>query len=253
METVNKLKLQTSKSKPQKISMLTAYDYPFARILDDAGVDLILVGDSLGNVALGYRDTLPVTMTDMLVHTRAVGKAVKRAMVVADMPFGSFQKDPKDALSNAIKLVKAGAEAVKIEGAEYIPAINKIIRAGIPVMGHVGFTPQAVNELGGYRVQGRGKRDEGRIIKEAKALEKAGCFAVVLEMVVPELAKKISRALKVPTIGIGSGPHCDGQVLVTNDLLGLGDWCPSFAKPKIDLKKMVSRAVKSYIAEIRAG
>jgi 3-methyl-2-oxobutanoate hydroxymethyltransferase len=246
METVNKLKLQTSKSKHQKISMLTAYDYPFARILDDAGVDIVLVGDSLGNVALGYQNTLPVTMTDMLVHTRAVGKAVERAMVVADMPFGSFQKDPKDALSNAIKLVKAGAEAVKIEGAEYIPAIKKMIRAGIPVMGHVGFTPQAVHQIGA-RVKGLGTGEVKKILGDAKALERAGCFAIVLEMVVPDLAKKITRALKVPTIGIGSGPDCDGQVLVTNDLLGLSEWMPGFVKPRANLRRVIRRAVREFI------
>ncbi|MFH1684646.1 MAG: 3-methyl-2-oxobutanoate hydroxymethyltransferase [Candidatus Margulisiibacteriota bacterium] len=249
MEKITTTKIQSSKLKAQKISMLTAYDYPFAKILDDAGVDIVLVGDSLGNVALGYRDTLPVTMTEMVIHTRAVARAVERAMVVADMPFGSFQKDPQEALSNAIKLVKAGAEAVKVEGAEYIEAIKKIIKAGIPVMGHVGFTPQSVHQLGGYKIQGRGTRDSGRLLKNAKTLEKAGCFAVVLEMVPDDLAKKVSKTLKIPTISCGAGKYCDGQVLVTNDLLGLSIWMPSFAKPKANLRKIATKAIKAFVAE----
>lgn len=227
--------------------MLTAYDYPFAKILDEAGVDIILVGDSLGNVALGYRNTLPVTMQEMIIHTRGVSRAVERAMIVADMPFGSFQKGSTDALSNAVKLVKAGAEAVKIEGAEYLDAIRKIIKAGIPVMGHLGLTPQSVYKLGGYRVQGKGKREKKKILSDAKRLEKAGCFAIVLEMVPDDLAKKISKTLKIPTIGIGAGPYCDGQVLVTNDLLGLSVWMPSFVKPRINLRKTVRRAIKDWM------
>ncbi len=251
MEKVTTAKLQTLKSKHLKICMLTAYDFPFAKILDDSLVDIILIGDSLGNVALGYRNTLPVTMEEMIIHTRAVARAVERALAVADMPFGSFQKGSKEALANAIKLVKAGAEAVKIEGAGYLDAIKKIIKAGIPVMGHVGFTPQSVHQLGGYRVQGRGPRDAGRMIKDAKALEKAGCFAVVLEMIPIALAKRITKALKIPTIGIGAGPDCDGQVLVTNDLLGLSVWMPSFARPKANLRKAVSRAVKAFLREVK--
>lgn len=251
MEKVTVSKIQDPKSKSQKISMLTAYDYPFAKILDEAGVDMILVGDSLGNVALGYRNTLPVTMEEMVVHTRAVARAVKRALIVADMPFGSFQEGDDKAVANAIKLVKAGAEAVKIEGAGYLSAIKKIIRAGIPVMGHVGFTPQSVNVLG-YRVLGKGKREAGKIIADARALEKAGCFAVVLEMVPENLAAKITKAVKVPTIGIGAGKKVNGQVLVTNDLLGLYDNPPSFAKPKVNLALVAKRAVESFIREARS-
>ncbi|MFA6548740.1 MAG: 3-methyl-2-oxobutanoate hydroxymethyltransferase [Candidatus Margulisiibacteriota bacterium] len=248
MEKITTVKLQTSKSKHQKIAMLTAYDYPFARILDEAGVDIVLVGDSLGNVAMGYRNTLPVTMEEMVVHTRAVVQGVKRALVVADMPFGSFQENDEKAVGNAITLVKAGAEAVKIEGVEYISAIRKIIKAGIPVMGHIGFTPQAVNKRG-PGTRGKETAERKRLLQEAKALEKAGCFAVVLEMVEAKLAQTLSKTLKIPMIGIGSGPHCDGQVLVTQDLLGLSDWQPSFARPKVNLRTVVSRVIRQFIGE----
>jgi len=234
----------------QKIAMLTAYDYPMAKILDEVGIDIILVGDSLGNVALGYRNTMPVTLEEMIIHTQAVGRAVKRAMVVADMPFGSFQKTTNETVANAIKLVKAGAEAVKIEGANYLEAIRMVIRAGIPVMGHLGFTPQSVHLLG-YRVQGKSRISAAKILKDAKALEKAGCFAIVLEMIPENLAAKISRELKIPTIGIGSGIKADGQVLVTNDLLGLYATPPSFVKSKLNLKKSISTALKNFIKEVR--
>lgn len=255
MEKITTQKIRNSKLVPskvegsefRKIAMLTAYDFPFARILDEAGVDIVLVGDSLGNVALGYKDTLPVTLEEMIIHTRAVSRAVKHAMVVADMPFGSFQKSPKEAVSNAIKFVKAGAEAVKIEGASYPDVIKEIIKAGIPVMGHVGFTPQSVNQLGGYKVQGKTKAEKIQIKNDAKKLEKAGCFAVVLEMVPPELAKEITKTLKIPTIGIGAGKDCDGQVLVTNDLIGLSEWMPSFASPKVNVRNIVYKAVKDWM------
>jgi 3-methyl-2-oxobutanoate hydroxymethyltransferase len=247
MEKITTSKVQQSKVHGQKIIMLTAYDFPFAKILDDAGVEIVLIGDSLGNVALGYRNTLPVSVPEMVIHTRAVSRAVERAMLVADMPFGSFQKDPKDALSNAIKLVKAGAEGVKIEGVEYLEAIKKIIKAGIPVMGHLGFTPQSVHQLGGYAKQGKSKKSAQKILRDARALQKVGCFAIVLEMVPDDLAKKITKALKIPTIGIGAGPYCDGQVLVTSDLLGLSVWMPSFVKPKANLRKAASRAIKEWM------
>jgi 3-methyl-2-oxobutanoate hydroxymethyltransferase len=246
MEKVSVSKVMKSKVQGRKIVMLTAYDFPFARILDEAGVDIVLIGDSLGNVALGYRDTLPVTMEEMIIHTRAVSRAVKRALVVADMPFGSFQESDEKAVANAVKLVKAGAEAVKIEGAEYLSAIKKIIKAGIPVMGHVGFTPQSVNILG-YRVQGKDKKSAQKIIEDAKALEKAGCFSIVLEMVPEKLAAKVTRTLRIPTIGIGAGKKVDGQVLVTNDLLGLYDNPPSFAKPRANLRKVALKAVREFI------
>jgi 3-methyl-2-oxobutanoate hydroxymethyltransferase len=252
--TANKIQKSKVKSLPagrhgQKLCMLTAYDHPFARILDEAGVDIVLVGDSLGNVALGYRDTLPVTMEEMLIHTRAVARGVKRALVVADMPFGSYQAGDDKAVANAVALVKAGAEAVKIEGAQYLPAIKKIIKAGIPVMGHIGFTPQSVNLLG-YRVQGVGNREAKKMLKEARALEKAGCFALVLELMPESLAGKITRALNIPTIGCGAGHKTSGQVVVTNDLLGLYDKPPSFAKPRLNLKSLVLKAVKGFIFEV---
>jgi 3-methyl-2-oxobutanoate hydroxymethyltransferase len=250
VEKVNPNQILKLKCLKQKIAMLTAYDYPMAKILDEVGIDIILVGDSLGNVALGYRNTLPVTLEEMIIHTQAVGRAVKRAMVVADMPFGSFQKTTKETVANAIKLVKAGAEAVKIEGANYLEAIRLVIRAGIPVMGHLGFTPQSVHLLG-YRVQGKSRSSAAKILKDAKALEKAGCFAIVLEMIPENLAAKISRELKIPTIGIGSGIKADGQVLVTNDLLGLYDTPPSFVKSKLNLKKSISAALINFIKEVR--
>src|SRR3989338_1743963 len=249
--TVNKVrsvKVRSSELGNRKIVMLTAYDFPFARILDEAGVDILLVGDSLGNVALGYKNTLPVTMEEMIVHTRAVARGVKRALIVADMPFGSYQESDEKAVANAIKLVKAGAEAVKIEGAGYLSAIKKIIKAGIPVMGHVGFTPQSVN-LSGPRIKGQGLREQKIIMAEAKALETAGCFAVVLELVKEDLAGKISKLLKMPTIGIGAGKKVDGQVLVTNDLLGLYESPPSFVKAKANLRQVALQAIKSFISE----
>jgi len=251
MEKVNVNQIIKAKAAGRKIAMLTAYDYPLAKLLDEAGIEIVLIGDSLGNVALGYRDTLPVTIEEMIIHTRAVARAVKRALVVADMPFGSFQNDPEAAVSNAVKLVKAGAEAVKIEGANYLPAIKQILRAGIPVMGHLGFTPQSVNLLG-YRIQGRERAAAIKLFNDAQALAKAGCFAIVLELIPEALAGKISRALKIPTIGIGAGEKVDGQVLVTQDLLGLYERPPSFVKKYLDLNKLIRRAISKYIEELRS-
>ena len=248
---VTTLRLSEMKRDGIKITSLTAYDALVSKILDEAGIAIVLVGDSLGNVALGYKNTLPVTMQEMHIHTQAVSRAVQRALVVADMPFGSFQAGANEAVANAVKLVKAGAEAVKIEGVGYLDAIRKIIKAGIPVMGHVGLTPQSVYKLGGYSKQGKDIKSADMILKEAKLLEKAGCFSVVLEMVPEELARKITKSLKVPTVGIGAGPHCDGQVLVTQDLLGLSEWMPSFVKPKANLKSVAARAVKEFIDEIK--
>jgi 3-methyl-2-oxobutanoate hydroxymethyltransferase len=233
----------SSLTKGRKISALTAYDYQIARILDEAGVDIILVGDSLGNVMLGYQNTIPVTMTEMIIHTQAVARAVKKALLVADMPFGSFQKDKKQAVSNAIDLVKAGAEAVKIEGIEYLEAIKDIVKAGIPVMGHLGFTPQSVNKLG------RGLQNAS--ISDAKKLEQAGCFAIVLEMVPPDAAKKVTKAVGIPTIGIGSGPDCDGQILVTYDMIGLYPNPPKFVKKYADVGSDILRAVRRFVADIK--
>lgn len=217
--------------------MLTAYDYPFARILDDAGVDIVLVGDSLGNVVLGYKDTRPVTMEDMVHHTKAVARGIRRALLVADIPYRSAS------VKNAKRLIKAGAKAVKIEGVKAISVIKSIIKAGIPVMGHLGYLPQTMRKPKIQR--------SVDMIEEAKKLEAAGVFAIVLEMVEKELAKKIARAVSVPVIGCGSGPFCDGQVLVSYDLLGLGEWAPSFARQKVNLRSLSVKAVKDYIKEVK--
>jgi 3-methyl-2-oxobutanoate hydroxymethyltransferase len=220
----------------RRLNMLTAYDYSLAKILDETAIDIILVGDSLGNVILGYDNTLPVTMADMIHHTKAVARGVKRAMVIADMPYRSVN------LKNAQRLIKAGAHGVKIEGISEIRVIKQIIKSGIRVMGHLGFLPQKVKELGGYKIQ-----HDPKIIKEAKQLEKAGVFAIVLELIPPELAKRVTKAVKVPTIGCGAGPFCDGQVLVTYDLLGLYPKPPKFAKRYVDLKSLIKRAVAKFI------
>lgn len=233
------------KRSKQKISMLTAYDFTFAKLLDNAGVDIVLVGDSLGNVMLGYENTLPVTLVEMIIHTQAVSRGVNRAMVVADMPFGSFQQGKNDAVSSAIELTKAGANAVKVEGAEYIDEIKAIIKTGIPVMGHLGFTPQSVNALG-YKVQGKDTKSRSKIIMDAKDLEKAGCFAIVLELVPADLAKKITKSLKIPVIGIGAGDDCDGQVVVTYDMLGIYSNPPSFVKKYADLGTQIITAIKKF-------
>lgn len=237
------------KQAKKKIAMLTAYDYLMASILDASEIDIILVGDSLGNVMMGYKNTLPVTMMEMIIHTQAVARGTNRALLVADMPFGSFQNNKEEALSCAIDLIKAGAEAVKIEGAQYIDIIKKIIKAGIPVMGHLGFTPQSVNILG-YKYQGKTKQEEIKLLKEAKALEKAGCFAVIIELVPDAVAKKIAKGLLIPVIGIGAGPNCDGQVLVCYDMLGMYPCSPGFVKKYADLDGIIRKAVKKYIEEI---
>ncbi|MFA6431800.1 MAG: 3-methyl-2-oxobutanoate hydroxymethyltransferase [Candidatus Margulisiibacteriota bacterium] len=249
MEKIRKITVKDIikfKSEGKMISALTAYDHVFARILDEAGIDIILVGDSLGNVMLGYKNTLPVTMQEMIIHTQAVARGVKKGLIVADMPFGSYQNGDAIAVKNAIDLAKAGAEAVKVEGIGYLSAISKIIKTGIPVMGHLGFTPQSVNELG-YRIQGKDRISALKLFADAKKIEKAGCFALVLEMVPEELAKKISKALKIPVIGIGAGNAVDGQVLVTYDLLGLYDDAPGFVKQTANLKPEIIKAIKKFI------
>ncbi|MFC1517516.1 3-methyl-2-oxobutanoate hydroxymethyltransferase [Candidatus Margulisiibacteriota bacterium] len=245
--------LQKKKQSGEKITMLTAYDYPTAKLVDKAGIDVVLVGDSLGNVILGYKDTLPVTVEDMLHHTKAVAKGVENALVVADMPFMSYQVSLEDTIKNAGKLVKEGkAQAIKLEGTapKTIEAIKEI---GIPVMGHIGFTPQSVNELGGYKIQGKDKEAADKLIEQAKKLETAGVFAIVLEMVPAKLAKEITKELNIPTIGIGAGPDCDGQVLVLNDLLGLTEKPPKFVKKYADLNKSISAALTSFKTEVEKG
>jgi len=220
-------------SNSQKITCLTAYDYPTARLLDEAGVDVILVGDSLGMVVLGHESTLAVTIDEMLHHARAVRRGIRRALLVADMPYGSYHTDMAESLHNAMRFVKeAGAEAVKVEGGERrLELISRLTEAEIPVMGHVGLTPQSVNALGGYRVQGKTPDAAEQLIRDAHAVEAAGAFAVVLEAVPRELAAQITRELRIPTIGIGAGPDCDGQILVVHDLLGLTfGQTPKFAR-----------------------
>ena len=244
--------LAARKRKAEPFTMLTAYDFTFARIFDEAGVDVLLVGDSLGNVVQGCDTTLPVTLEEVTYHTRMVCRGVRRAMVVADMPFGSYQVGPEDAVRSAIALVKdGGAHAVKLEGGVAVEdSIRRIVSAQIPVMGHVGLTPQSVNQMGGYRVQGRG--DDGRhlVIEDALAVERAGAFACVLEGIPADLGKEISKRLTIPTIGIGAGVHCDAQVLVMHDLLGLNDWTPSFVKQYGNLGAQASKAARSYIDEV---
>ncbi|HUE54893.1 MAG TPA: 3-methyl-2-oxobutanoate hydroxymethyltransferase [Candidatus Udaeobacter sp.] len=243
-------------SKAQKITCLTAYDYPTARLLDEAGVDVILVGDSLGMVVLGHESTLPVTIEEMLHHTRAVRRGTHRALVVADMPYGSYHTDTADSLRNAMRFVKeAGAEAVKIEGGERrLELISRLTEAEIPVMGHVGLTPQSVNALGGYRVQGKTPGTADQLIRDARAVEAAGAFAVVLEAVPRELAAQITRELHIPTIGIGAGPDCDGQILVVHDLLGLTfGQTPKFARPYANVGEIISKAVREYCDDVREG
>jgi 3-methyl-2-oxobutanoate hydroxymethyltransferase len=244
--------LASSKGKDEPFTMLTAYDFTFARIFDEAGVDVLLVGDSLGNVVQGNDTTLPVTLDEVVYHTRLVARGVRRALIVADMPFGSYQVGPEDAVRSAIRLVKeGGAHAVKLEGGvDVADSVRRIISAQIPVMGHVGLTPQSVNRMGGYRVQGRGVEARQRVIDDALALEAAGVFAIVLEGIPEELGKEITALVHVPTIGIGAGVHCDAQVLVMHDLLGLNDWTPSFVKQFADLGAQASKAARAYIEEV---
>jgi 3-methyl-2-oxobutanoate hydroxymethyltransferase len=240
----------------EKLVMVTAYDHPSARLADAAGVDLILVGDSAADNVLGYDSTVPVTVDELLVLVRAVTRGTERAFVVADMPFGSFQLSDEAALENGIRFVKeAGADAVKLEGAgPSLSRVQALVGAGIPVMGHVGLTPQSVTMLGGYKAQGRTAAKAQRLLADARALEAAGCFAVVLEAVPAAVAKRITQALSVPTIGIGAGPSCDGQVLVWHDLLGLGDRRPArFVKRYAEVGSNIRHALEQYAAEVRSG
>jgi 3-methyl-2-oxobutanoate hydroxymethyltransferase len=242
------------KQQGEKITCLTAYDYSLARILDEARIDIILVGDSVGCVFQGQPNTLPVTLDEMIYHTRAVARGNKRALLVSDMPFLSYQVSREQAIKNAGRLLQeGGAEAVKLEGGG---AINKTIEAivaiGIPVMGHVGLTPQSVHRFGGYKVQGKSKEQRQQVMADALAVEAAGAFAVVLEGIPLDLAREITERLSIPTIGIGAGPHCDGQVLVIHDMLGLfDDFTPKFVKRYADLKPLLIGAVQGFIKEVR--
>jgi len=240
----------------RKIAVLTAYDYSFARILDDAGIDILLVGDSVGSVIQGRDSTLPVTLEEMIYHTKAVARGRKRALLVGDMPFLSYQVSVEEAKRNAGRfLSEGGAEAVKIEGGEPMSkTIEVIVQMGIPVMGHVGLTPQSIHRFGGYKIQGKKKEARERIVRDALAVEEGGAFSVVLEGIPLDLAEEITKKLSIPTIGIGAGMHCDGQVLVVHDMLGLFDmYTPKFVKRYADLKGIMGDAVKRFIAEVRDG
>lgn len=241
------------KAEGTRFAMLTAYDFPTAKLLDGAGIPVLLVGDSVGNNVLGYENTLPVTMEEMLHHTRAVARGVSNALVVGDMPFLSYQVSVEEGIRNAGRFLKeGGAGAVKIEGAQ-IELVHRLSDLGIPVMAHVGLTPQAVHGLGGYRVQGRGEEAARRVADEAAALEKAGAFAIVLEAMPADLAAELTRTLQIPTIGIGAGPGTDAQVLVLHDLLGLSERLPKFARAYADLRRAISEAAGTFAADVAAG
>lgn len=247
--------IKDMKSK-HKFSMLTAYDNPTARMVDEAGIEIILVGDSLGNAVLGYENTLSVTMEDMIHHTKAVTRGAKNCLVVGDMPFLSYHVSKKEAVKNAGRFIQeGGAQAVKIEGGiERVDTIKAILDAQIPVMGHIGLTPQSVHKFGGFKVQGKDLETANKLIEDAKALEKAGVFSMVLELVPTLLAKRITEEVGVPTIGIGAGHHCDGQVLVVNDLLGIyGGFTPKFAKKYANLQPLIMEAFKQYKKEVEEG
>lgn len=239
----------------RRLVCITAYDVLTAGILDEAGVDLILVGDSLGNVVLGHETTLPVTLDQMLSHAAAVVRARPRALVVGDMPYMTFHVNPEDTLRNAARFIQeAGVDAVKLEGgAERVPHIRKLVEAEIPVMGHLGLTPQSVLEFGGYRVQGRGEDAARALLEQARALEAAGCFAVVLEGIPAPVARAVTEGVGIPTVGIGAGPECDGQVLVVTDLLGMGSDVPRFVRRYADLRGVILDAVRRYAEDVREG
>ena len=247
--------IKEMKQNGEKIAMLTAYDYSMAKLIDEAGIPLILVGDSLGNVVLGYESTIPVTMEDMLHHTKAVVRGTKRAMVIGDLPFMTYHISVADALHNAARFIQeAGAQAVKLEGGVTVSEkVSRLVECGIPVMGHIGLTPQSINQLGGYKVQGRTPEAAIKLLKDAQALEEAGAFAVVLETVPSQLATLITQKLSIPTIGIGAGVGCDGQVEVIHDILGLSDRVPKHAKQYARLNGIISNAVTEYFNEVKAG
>jgi len=240
----------------RKITCLTAYDYALGRLLDEAGIDVVLVGDSLGMVVLGYESTLPVTLEEMLHHSKAVRRGVQRALVVADMPYGTYHGEIAEAVGNAMRFVKeAGVEAVKIEGGERrLELIARLTEAEVPVMGHVGLTPQSVNAMGGYRVQGKTPSAAEQLLRDARSVEAAGAFAIVLEGIPRELAAEITRTVHIPTIGIGAGPDCDGQILVLHDLLGLTfQEPPKFARQYANVGAMISQAVREYCDDVQSG
>jgi 3-methyl-2-oxobutanoate hydroxymethyltransferase len=255
-EKVSAPSLRSSKQRGERLVCLTAYDYPTARIVDEAGIDIILVGDSLGNVVLGYGNTVPVTLEEILIHLKAVRRAVQRALLVADMPYGTFHTGDDDAVRNALRLVKeGGAEAIKLEGGhKRVHLVKRLVDEEISVMGHIGLTPQSINQLGAYRVQGKTPKTAQQLIDDAKAMEDAGAFAVVLEVVPREIAQMITESLSIPTIGIGAGVHCDIQVLVLHDMLGHGFGKQArFVRPYANLREVMTDAVTRYADDVRNG
>jgi 3-methyl-2-oxobutanoate hydroxymethyltransferase len=254
MSRVTPDEIRQMKERGERIPMLTAYDYPMARILDDAGIPMLLVGDTLGMVVLGHDSTLPVTVDDIIRHTQAVVRGTKRALVIADMPFGSFQVSPEETMRQAIRIMReAGSQAVKLEGGlRSAPSIRALTEAGIPVMGHIGLTPQSVNAFGGFKMQGKTERAARALLADAAALEEAGAFAIVLELVPTELARLVTERIGVPTIGIGAGPDCDGEVQVLYDLLGLfPDFTPRHTRRYAEIGAAVREAVTSYASDVR--
>jgi 3-methyl-2-oxobutanoate hydroxymethyltransferase len=248
--------LKASKDRGEKLVCLTAYDYPTARVVDEAGIDIILVGDSIGNVIFGYGNTVPVSMDEIVMHTRAVRRGVQRALLVSDMPYGSFHVSQDDTVRNALRIIKEGAaEAVKLEGGrKRAPLVHRLVNEEIAVMGHIGLTPQSVNMLGGYRVQGKTAETGRKLLDDAKALEDAGAFAIVLEVVPREVAQMITESVSVPTIGIGAGPHCDIQVLVLHDMLGLTFGKQArFVRPYANLRETITDAVTRFAEDVRTG
>jgi 3-methyl-2-oxobutanoate hydroxymethyltransferase len=255
-EKVTAPSLRASKERGERLVCLTAYDYTMARIVDEAGIDIILVGDSIGNTMMGYGNTVPVTLEEIVMHTRAVRRGVQRALLVADMPYGSFHTGADDAVRNALRLIKEGAaEAVKLEGGlKRAGLVKRLVDEEIPVMGHIGLTPQSVNKLGGYRVQGKTAETARALLEDAQALEEAGAFAIVLEVVPREIAKLITESVKIPTIGIGAGSDCDIQVLVIHDLLGLSfGKLARFVRPYASLRETMTESISRWAEDVRAG
>lgn len=247
--------VQEMKMRGEKISMLTAYDFSMARIFDDARIDVLLVGDSASNVMHGYETTLPITLDEMISHASSVIRAVKRALVVVDLPFGSYQGNSKEALNSAIRIMKeAEAHAVKLEGGEeVVESVKRILTAGIPVMGHLGLTPQSIYKFGTYEVRAKQEAEAEKLLADAKLLEEAGCFAIVLEKIPSKLAKQVAESVKVPIIGIGAGPHVDGQVLVSHDMLGINkDFSPKFLRRYLDLYDVIKVAVEQYVTDVKS-
>lgn len=256
LRAVTTLRLTEMKQRGEKIAMLTAYDYSMARILDSAGIDVILVGDSAANVMAGYETTVPITLDNMIYHAKSVTRAVKRALVVVDMPFGTYQGNSKEALSSAIRIMKeTEADAIKIEGGvEIIESVNRILSAGIPIMGHLGLTPQSIHKFGTYTVRAKEEHEAEKLLSDARLLEEAGCFALVLEKIPATLAARVAKEVHIPVIGIGAGGGVDGQVLVLHDMLGVStDFSPRFLRRYADLHGIMTDAFEHYIEDVKSG